>query len=760
MQIAVTAKIAQLLEIDVGDRFGLAPRDVPPIPPPSAAFTERDPVRQGPVEVAVTGLFKPRDAEADTWTYDSQLSTPGATFDRYGNQTSQIGTALVAGGSLDRLAGDVGSLSYELYDDLDVAALRANDALAVQQALEQAKSDVSFGPTQTPARKYAAGPGTAYLITDADTALGSFRAQAAKARTLAALVLTGVVVLALLTAAMIAGLGASRRRPVLTLAGSRGASRRQLLTFTGVLVLLVTVPAGIAGQLLGSLLAGQAVGVSVLPLLALTAAALVLTSAVVGGGSGRWSRLVPGLFVMVVAVGGLAVLSLRQRALPASADVLTGSDGEAGVDWLLMATPALLALAAGLVTAALSRWPVRWAAGWSARGRGAVAHTALSRARHGGTVATVLTTGMVAAVALSGYALAVQETLQSAYQRGGWDAVGADIRVDGRLPAEPQVTDLPGVNGSAGASVVDATVLAPSGTFSSVRLVAVDTADYARVFASNPRAAGGLDGLRDRSRLVALGSPDVTSLASSGAVLRLDPTGEPMPVQVRPLSAAQAVLASAGATPAASGAGLRRGTTVLLVDRQQLQERSGIRLPTDRVFAAAGPDAVGPLAGLPGVRVTDRRAVQAGLADAPLTVGIRLAMLTALAVAAGYAAVLLIAGLALSAPARARDIARLRTLGASGRQTAALLGWELLPLTLLSTGAGLLGMLGLVVLVGPAVDLSPYTSGALVPALHLSPAAGAAVAVVAGALAVVALLVGRRLDARGTIGASLRAGET
>ncbi|MFD6437560.1 FtsX-like permease family protein, partial [Streptomyces venezuelae] len=101
---------------------------------------------------------------------------------------------------------------------------------------------------------------------------------------------------------------------------------------------------------------------------------------------------------------------------------------------------------------------------------------------------------------------------------------------------------------------------------------------------------------------------------------------------------------------------------------------------------------------------------------------------TALAVL--LALVALVLELLLSAPARGRTTAYLRTLGLGGRAASALHLLQLLPLVLAAVAGGVALGLALPSLLGPALDLREFTGGPAAPVRHVDALFTAALAAV------------------------------
>lgn len=755
VEVAVAASAARSLGLGVGDQAGLRPEIVAAVP---TSPSQRRPVVLGPTRITVTGVFEPVQPDSDDWAYDRRVLAPATQSDRSGNTAIRLGTVLTTSSAVDRLARDVGALSYELHYGLDPTTFGAAAAVRVEDVLARAADEVSFSPAQTRPRPYAAGSGSANTSTAAPDTLASFHSAAADARGLAGLFLGGVVALALLAAALVARVFASGRETVLGLLAARGLGRRQTAAMGAAEALIVAAPAAVAGQLAGGALTGAFPAVAWAPLAATVASAVVLVSlavsaAMAGRQQGRWR---PALVLATAAVAGLALYSLRRRGVTGPAHT--------GTDWVLIGTPALLAAAAGMVTAALHRYPLRLGTRLARGGRGAVAQLALSRARRDGTGSALVLAALVMAVALSAYAVLIQTALSAAHTHAAWTAVGADYRLDAPDPFqdfETRFAAVDGVTGAAGAAVVAATAGGDDGPAADVRVVAVDTRRYQAAFAHEDDAPTGLARLVDPGPLPAFGNPDALSLATSGRLALAVGNAKPITLDLAALGDRQAPIASAGASTSATASLLRPGLAVVLLDLPALQDATGTTFDVNRLFIAAGPALADELAAAApeGATVQDRLAARDRVAGAPLTSGIRDALLLGVLAAAAYALLLFVAGLALNAPSRGRDLARLRTLGATARQTTALLRWEVWPQVAVATCAGALAGLALAHAVAPAVDLTPYTGGGAVPRLRLPALQAAAVAGAAVSVACLAVLITRLLDRHRDVGAALRLGE-
>jgi putative ABC transport system permease protein len=174
----------------------------------------------------------------------------------------------------------------------------------------------------------------------------------------------------------------------------------------------------------------------------------------------------------------------------------------------------------------------------------------------------------------------------------------------------------------------------------------------------------------------------------------------------------------------------------------------GTGLDPGRLRRATGGDA----------SVTTRAGVRDRLTGDPMVAMVRAAFGYGMLVVAGYATLAILLALIIGSSARGQTVSYLRTLGLSRGQARRLAIIELGPALLCAAVAGWAVGLLLPHVVGPAVDLRPYTGG--LPATDFAPdpamtAALAAGLIVFGGLAVAidTLISGRR-----RLGTTLRMG--
>jgi putative ABC transport system permease protein len=143
---------------------------------------------------------------------------------------------------------------------------------------------------------------------------------------------------------------------------------------------------------------------------------------------------------------------------------------------------------------------------------------------------------------------------------------------------------------------------------------------------------------------------------------------------------------------------------------------------------------------------------------APVSGGLVVAFVLAVLLAGLLCAAAVVMTLMLAAPARARLLAVLQTLGMSSRQGRGLVGWEIGPWAVVALAVG--AVLGVVVpsLVLAAVDVTALTGGAAQPEPQYDPLLlGAATAGFVGVV-LAAVAIASALSRRGEVAAQLRMG--
>lgn len=598
-------------------------------------------------------------------------------------------------------------------------------------------------------------------------ALTDFGRQWRQGRVVISFALASLLVVGLLAAAVTALLAVRRSLDAHRLQRARGASATGLALVRA----LHTAPAVLLGLAAGIAAArslpgpspayGQALlvaGLVWLLLPALTWHSLRDRSVRTGDGTGPFAagrRLTAEAVVLLLAAAG--VVALRTR----------GTAAEAGPDPLLAAVPALLGLATVAVLVRCYPLPVRILARFSARRRGVVALIALSRAAKEAPARALALLVLVVTLAGAVFGGFVAGTLaEGRREAAGWQ-VGADASYLGahRSPAVAErLAQVRGVRETISVRQlrVDPTSATSGSRYGIASLVGIDGARLRAAAPHSPAAraldAAGLTGPQPGTdiRVLATG-------ARAGDRLTITLHGKKMPLRVvgpLPDDVLQdpALGPLRGTTPSrerllladnraltAIGASDFEGSSLLLygphLDVQTLRS----------LVPRAGHDtAVGEL------RIRSEEQADA-TADGMISV-LRAAHTTCTALAVLLALLALVLELLLSAEARGRTTAYLRTLGLGGRATTGLHLLQLLPMVVAAVAGGTALGLTLPALLGPALDLREFTGGPAAPTPHPDLLLTAALGAGLGMLVVVAVGVETWIGRRRGLGAVLRLG--
>ncbi|BFV57312.1 FtsX-like permease family protein [Kitasatospora sp. CMC57] len=563
-----------------------------------------------------------------------------------------------------------------------------------------------------------------------------------------------------------AALTAERRTAELRLLRARGAGTggicRRLLG-EGALTVL---PAAALGALLAFTLlptprwltAAVAAGsVTLLALLAFPVRTALLLRERVGGGRPGRRRLMAELLVLAATVTAATQVARRGVA-----------PFDEGVDPLLVAAPLLLALTGALLLARLQPALIGLLARWARPRPGAVAFLGLARAARGSgrrsrpsvlpllALVLAVTCGAVGATVLS--SVAANRASVARYAIGGDAVVGAQL--NGSLP-EGFVTAagrLPGVETALPVwTEEDVNLSTGSGGSVRVNVVLADPVRYARL----ADVAGR--GRFDPALLTAVPGRPLPALVSSDLPegefsLRLA-GGDAVPIRT---------VGTVDGTPALSGTA---ATTVLLPvgPAAELLPRLG---GPDRWLAAGHPDDarlralaeefLGPPAAgeRPGHLVRTSAGAVAELGSDPLQNSAERLFWVTVGATALFALLSVLLTLFRAGPERAAMLARLRTMGLRPRQGLALILAEALPQALFAALGGALTAVGCVLLLGPAVDLSPLVGAEVSSGLRLTAAPIAEQALGLALLAALAVVAEAAVTARRQITTELRAGDT
>jgi putative ABC transport system permease protein len=592
--------------------------------------------------------------------------------------------------------------------------------------------------------------------TNLDATLVRFDGQLRAVSALLAVVQAGLVATLLGLIALAAALAVERRREEFALVRARGGTIAAIggRALTESLVVLPLATA--AGWLLGTYVPGRAaatgwlvVGVGAVATLAIPVLAAVSQRRLSFTARRQdlvrhrpsTRRLTAELFFLLVA--GMGAYLLRRRGL--------SPDGS--VDPYLASVPVLLAVGAAIVALRIFPWPLGQLGKLAARARGTVAFLGLARAGRGAPVTIGPLAVLVVAIATGIFSGVVMSSIGDARDRATDLELPADARVSGSAftpDTAERLAAVPGVTAVAPLAVDAATTYTTASAAGPVQVAVVDAAALNRVVAASGAGVSLPPALVDArpgaGPVPALVSPDVAAKVSAGGKTTMNS---------RPYDFTVAAVAETF-----PGVGSTSGRFIVL-PLQALPDAAEI---TPDEFLLAGDASAEALRaasteGSAGdVTVTTwadhRRSLDQTGANEVLSFTFTTGAVGATALA------LLAVGFTVLAGARVRGqvLSRLRTLGLSGRQGRGLLVYELVPLVTIAVLAG--GLVGVFLprLIGPALGLSSFTSGAAVRTALDPLLAGAVLVLVVAALAA-ALFVENVINRRMRLGEVLRVGE-
>ena len=756
-EIALSTKTAEESGLAVGQVLEATPDTADPGTPPGAGEIA--------AQFAIVGMFSIRDPAAEIWYADNRLDQVGLAFTL--NSALAFATALIAPDALADVAALDLPVHIEWRSFVDPARMDAGALDALLPALQRLESEFGRVSLQT----------TDAVLLRTDLARVIIRYSAQRAASDAVLTVAAIGPLALAGAAigMLAILLGRRRRASTTLARARGASTGILLlaqTWEGIVFIGAAALAGYGLAL--ALVPGRASGASPILSAAIAAGGIAIVVASVLPGIRRPIefgardvtppvRLAPRRFVLEATAVGLSVAGivlLQQRGLTIE------PDGRAAVrvDPFLAAVPVLAGAAAGIITTRLYPIPVRFLGWLAAKARGIVPVLALRHVVRRPSFAALPILVLLATAAFSSFALLVMSSLDRGQVDASWRAVGADYRIDaaqGRSLQDVDPSTVAGVEAVAGAFLFpSAQMRLELGRVVRVNFVAIDAPGYAEV-AGGPLAPAWPAEILD-SRVTA-GTPEdpIPAVLSSTLPAGVEALQVGDRVKVR-LGDSFWSFRIVGIRPEFPG--VVDGPSFLISPLHSVQPLTALVTPNRmwvRGTAAAGPQ-IADLVERAAPTLTDflsREAWYRQLKSEPLIQVIADGFRLAFALAAAFAAISIITALTLTAARRSEDLAFLRTLGLSPRQSAGLVIVEHGVPILLSLVPGLATGIAVALLLEPTLGLDAFLGGATHYRVVLDWGGVAAVAGLLVAVVAVAIAASTWLARRVPLAEALRVGE-
>ncbi|HEX5164467.1 MAG TPA: FtsX-like permease family protein [Thermomicrobiales bacterium] len=761
-EVAVSTETARQLAVEVGEQLVMEP------------FTEDRLVRSVPrsqqnyVVMEISGLFEVNDVDEEYW-----LSIP--TIDRAteyddGNQVHIYATGVMAAGAYQQYLTDTTfPLTYAWRYFVDPASFDAGDLTQLAADVRRLEAEYSTFS--------GAGIGETGVTTGLTTIFRRYLSQREVTEAVLSLASIGLLAVAFAVIGLVATLVAERRRQMVALVRGRGGSVGQLAGAQVVEGLLLTIPSALLGLLLASVIvAGRfsiwsiwavVVIAGVTTLLLVTAALPIIRQ---GLGAAERSevpvtrvslrRVV--LDLLIVALALVGVYLLRRRGLTGD----SSSDEINEWDPYLAAVPVLLGLATGLVVLRLYPLPVRlfgWAAGLRRDLVPALGFRRLGRQPGSSNLPLLV---MLLAVAVGVLSSIMLYTIGSGQTESSWQLVGADYRVDaasGYLVPSIDLSEVSGVEAIATSYMLpDVKFANRSPIIGTTYFHALDATTYEEVTRGTPADPHLPGELLDEPRGTDFGQPTnpIPAVVSDHFSRNQLRPGDTFALTVFGRETTFVVVESRERF-----AGIPIGRPFVVTSLELLEASNPDRMfrPTAMFLRApeSAFDAIDTTLTSQSIsaRLTSRDKEYAKVHDSPLISGVEGGFKIGLVLAGAYSALAVVIALTITAHARARDLAFLRTMGLSREQAIGLTIVEQLPLVVLALVAGTLLGVAVARLIEPGVDLQAFTGEGLPVELRINWVNIGLLGLGLVATVAIAVAVTSSLARRASLGQALRLGD-
>ena len=771
INVAVTQQTAAKFGLKVGSAVRTAG---PPVPSSGLATT---------ITLKVTAIVAESQPASSFWAADPSLAAPELNVPGTSPPYWTSGAfALPDESAVVQQDYGPGFLNMQWVLPVNLGALLGDQAQWLSTALQRVVTDEPplGGPLANVSTVVTVGTGLQQTLGTLQQTLAAFIDDAAAVDALLWLLYVSLAVIAAVVLLLAGRMIVLRRATELALRRARGASLLQIGLAAGRGTAIGCVPAAVAaGAVAVLLIPGQAAA------------------------GGWW----PGLAVLVLAIGGPAVLAVWQQRLPRSgrgrteggysrpgqtglsqpslgygalgysrrgrlrfrggvrlvvevAAVLAaiagiivfrqqGTQPGASVNLFTSAAPALVAIPAVIVVLRIYPLVLRGLLRGAARGRGATGFLGLAEAARGALTPALPAFALVLAITVAAFAGMVRDSVARGEVNASWQAAGADATISlvgqpGPIPAAVQHA-LASVPGVEHTAVVsECTLRTPNGALATG--LAVDPASYSALVASSRTWPAVNPGLLTGDGVLA--SPQ--ALAEFGGdttvILTTDNGGAPIRVRIAGMLSGTPALTAGGAFVLMPDALIEHDPYVV----PNLMLLDGPGIDTARLTALAKKI-------VPAAATTVRSEFLAQLTGAPVQRRAFLLLALALAVAAGLGLAVMLLQLALGATDREATLARLATMGLGEGQRARLVLLEVIPAVIAAAVAALVSALVLPRIVAPAINLSVFTgSSAGVP---LVPDMASLTLPIAGLILVAAVALTIEIRTRRGVVSTLRGGE-
>jgi len=685
-----TAPIGMTLSVATAQRMGWRVGEI------------RAPQGEPSLRLQLTGTFDAVSATDDYWTINSSILQP----DDNPTLGADIitGTGFVAAGAWPAVLDKVAPYYVQIFYPFDADSVPVSQIDTLQAQLTGFISITH--PFQTSGQPRFDDLIAISLLTSSPALLRTTLTKISSADAVLSILILGPIGAALGALILACRMLMVRRRPAFALLTQRGCSWWRLRVFFAAEGVLVALPAAAIGAAAAAWLlpADQwwpallaVLAVAMVPGLALavglTARPARRSDLSLRAGS-RWRRIAELAVVLVAVVATLLLYRSEVGVAP-------------GIDPLVALTPLVLCLAGSVVILRLLPLLLTILHHIARKRPGVTWFVGSARALRDPSVGLTPVLSVLVGVAMAVLSAIVLSTLHTGVDVAARATVGADLRVD-RPQLQPRditaIRSVPGVATATTLTTVGDVQVQVAGLQQAITVYFVDstalTAIQSDVVGAVPIPSGMTDAIGAAVPVVA--SQDLAHSALSIAGHRLSVRGS-----------------------ASSTAGLGRSSEWLLMDNRFLATvGEGSQLPESmlmRLQPGAPDTQVGDriVDAVPGALITSATEAAATLGDAPVVRGVQAVVLAMLVIMGLLCAATVLMTTVAGASARRSVVSTLRILGLRPSAIKALVAWELLPATItaLVGGAGI--GVALAKIVTDVVDLSPFTGGALAPAVSL-----------------------------------------
>lgn len=714
----------------------------------------------------VSGVIELTDPELEFWYGDPTLHRP--SIEENPDFRIIYATGLMAPADFASLAAATTPASWASVwrHFVDADAVAKADIELLQSDLRSLQNRFSV---------VASRPGDFRVLTQLGELLAGHEAQKSQTLAMLSLSIAGLFAVSLAALLLLGVLMTDRQRGSVVLTRNRGGSGAQL-TMSRVYeaVLLVAVPA-VVGYWIGKLVFATDNGLPSYRLVVAMALAAILMIVITGVGLFRRRlgslqtersnapesssrRVVWEVALLVVTVA--SVLVLRRRGL---ADDVAA---EASFDLLLVLAPILIAAAGGVILLRLFPLIAATASRAVRRFRGAVGFFALKRVTGRRVSENLPLAVVVVCVAVAALSAVTANSISNGQEASSWQVVGADLSIEGfrpgaALPVSVDLSSLP-ADASALARVEDGAPVEEEGASapSSVAVIAVESVAYRDLLRAGPLEVSFPDEMTDGVFSAGTADQPMPAIVSADwAAERGVQVGEHLDVDLGATEPVVEVRSIEATFP-----DVAPGGDFIVVDLAELQEMSEFDIPASVAYIRLSESHAADVADditstAPSAQVTSRYEWLEEVSSDPFVAWSTVVLTMVFWYAVTFAVAISVAGLALTAASRRRDLAYLRTMGLAPRQAARIVFVEQMPGVVVGTLGGVAAGILAAVLLAPMIALEGFT-GHVLPApltVDWSEFAILAVAVI-GAMTIavgIFVVVSRRDD----VGKTLRTGE-